>query len=177
MSEAMVYIPFPQELYNDIVRFSEGGVDPVWLARFRVERWVEDNCSPVTGEPEIWGDHLVDVADKYAPGALEAWQELVGDTKPPHSKPLVWKEVTVPSGSDVRMHYSRDYQYAKVADGRIVDGDQRYTPNEWASKVANGTSRNAWDALWFREPKASHWTSASALREQARQRARGADDA
>lgn len=176
MPEKMISIPFPKELYDDIIRFSDGEADPVWLARFRVERWVEDSVSHLMGEPEIWGDRLHEVAEKYAPDAFEQWQEI-DDGKAAHAKPLVWKEIIVPAGSDVRMHYNRDYHYAKVADGKIVDGNQSFTPNEWASKVARGTARNAWDALWFREPHSSRWVSANDLREQARERHRSGADA
>ena len=73
----------------------------------------------------------------------------------------------VPS-TDVRMAYGGTHHYAKVTNGRIVDADGDYSPSEWASKVAGGTSRNAWRDLWFREPTSKHWVPAQLLRDQAR---------
>lgn len=177
MTEDMIMIPFPKALYDDVIRFSDGEADPVWLARSRVQQWVEDSVTPLLGEPEIWGERLHEVAEKYAPHAIEQWEEISGGPKSVQARPLVWKEILVPAGSDVRMYYNREQHYAKVADGKIVDGDQRFTPNEWASKVARGTSRNAWDAVWFREPHSSQWISANTLREQARERHRSGSDA
>jgi hypothetical protein len=43
------------------------------------------------------------------------------------------------------------------------------SPSEWASKVAGGTSRNAWRDLWFKEPLSKTWVPAQLVRDQAQQ--------
>ena len=65
------------------------------------------------------------------------------------------------------MHYGAEDHYAEVKNGRIVDETGRYSPSEWASKIAGGTSRNAWRDLWFKEPLARTWVPAQLLRDQA----------
>lgn len=165
----MIAVPFPRELYDDIVRFSDGKLDPVQLAtgelRNLIEGTIEDHGD------EWWGDRAYEVAEKYAPHVAEKWRnedrEAI-EARNRQRRPLAWKEVTIPHGSEVRMQYGRDHSYARIEDGRIVDGGETYTPSEWASKVANGTSRNAWRDLWFKLPTTSHWTPATVLREQAR---------
>jgi hypothetical protein len=67
------------------------------------------------------------------------------------------------------MAFGHDHHYAKVKGGKIVDDDGSYSPSEWASKVAGGTSRNAWRDLWFKEPLSKNWVPAQLLRDQTRQ--------
>jgi hypothetical protein len=96
--------------------------------------------------------------------------EQVTEKQKADRKPLVWKEVSIPSGSEVRMPYGGQHHYAKIRGGHIVDDDgEKYSPSEWASKVAGGTSRNAWRDLWFREPLSKTWVPAQLLRDQARE--------
>jgi hypothetical protein len=86
------------------------------------------------------------------------------------SRPLVWKEVTILSGSEVRMFYNGTHHYAAIKGGKIVDHDTEYSPSEWASKIAGGTSRNAWRDLWFKEALSKTWVPAQLLRNQAQEK-------
>lgn len=169
MSESVIYIPFPRALYDDIVRFSDGRIRPETLAAHQVESWVSNSVEFDFGED--WGERIEDVAEKYAPHVYEKWQAedaAASSDARADSRPLVWKEVTIPAGSDVRMAYGDGHQYAKVKRGKIVDDGGSYSPSEWASKVAGGTSRNAWRDLWFKEPLSKNWVPAQLLRDQAR---------
>jgi hypothetical protein len=65
------------------------------------------------------------------------------------------------------MAYGDKHRYATVRRGHIVDDGEEYSPSEWASKVAGGTSRNAWRDLWFKEPLSKTWVPAQLLRDQA----------
>lgn len=169
MPESVIYIPFPRALYDDIVRFSDGRIRPESLATDQVEAWIAKSVEFDFGD--VWGERIEDVAEKYAPQTYEKWQAedvaRFGETRS-ESRPLVWKEITIPAGSDVRMAYGADHRYAKVRGGKIVDDDGSYSPSEWASKVARGTSRNAWRDLWFKEPLSKSWVPAQLLRNQAR---------
>jgi hypothetical protein len=168
--ESRIYIPFPRELYDDIVRFSDGNIDPVVLAEDQVRSWVEGSFDYFTGD---WSeDRLEDAAGKYAPHALKRWLETdsaKAKEREAEHRPLVWKEVSISSGSEVRMFYDGEQHYATVKRGHIIDDGKEYSPSEWASKVAGGTSRNAWRDLWFREPLSKTWVPASLLREQAKE--------
>ena len=175
MTDEMVYIPFPRKLYNDIVRFSDGRIDPSGLAGDTVQNWVERNVE--SADYDNWGERLEEVAEKYAPHVLERWERedaALQKNRREENKPLVWKDVSIPSGSEVRMYYDKDHHYAEVKRGKIVDNEREYSPSEWASKVAAGTSRNAWRDLWFREPLSRIWVPAQLLRDQAREAKRTA---
>lgn len=167
MAEKLVYIAFPRELYEDIIRFSDGEISPEILASDLVENWVRNSVewdSP-------WGDRTEAVALKYAEHVYDKWMQQANEGIAARAKdilPLVWKEVTVAAGSEVRMTYGGNQHYAKVRGGKIVDDDGAYSPSEWASKVAGGTSRNAWRDLWFKQPFASSWVPAQMLRDQAK---------
>jgi len=44
--------------------------------------------------------------------------------------PLVWKEVEIPAGSDVRLQCGGGYRTARVTGGKIVDYDGRFIPSK-----------------------------------------------
>ncbi|MCW5696765.1 MAG: hypothetical protein KIS96_08530 [Bauldia sp.] len=170
--DTTLHIPFPRDLYDDIIRFSDGRLDPVRLAEEQVRQFV---ARTVQSSPELWGEaHLRDVAVKYAPDALvqpEAETRGMEESATQgltDAVPLVWKGVTIPAGSEVRMSYGRGDHFGRVVSGRIMDRDGAFSPSEWASKVAGGTSRNAWRDLWFRLPGATNWLPATMLREKAK---------
>lgn len=165
MSET-INIPFPRTLYDNIIRLSDGRVDPVHLAQDQVEQWVARSVEHFN---ECWGDRVGEVAEIYAPDFAQLWQQ---DASAPRSKQekeaLHWKELTIPAGSQVRMYYGGEWYYAEVQNSAIVDEGVAYSPSEWASKVAGGTSRNAWRDLKIKEPLSRVWIPAQKLREAAR---------
>ncbi|WP_433990391.1 hypothetical protein SuNHUV7_20320 (plasmid) [Pseudoseohaeicola sp. NH-UV-7] len=101
---------------------------------------------------------------------LEVGQYKAGQTGPFAEGPdeidgaLIWNEITLPSGTDVRMSYRGKELYAEVSESKIVDQDGQYSPGSWANKVANDTSRNAWRDIWFRKPGEQSWVLADDLR-------------
>jgi len=174
MSE-FVYVPFPRKLYDDLVRFSDGRCKPAEEAAHRLEAWIDLNFS-MLAEDNGWTDdyfvdlfeeRLQDFAKEYHPPALAYW-ETDDIEERAKRQPLVWKEVVIPSGAGVRMAYAGKQHYANVSHGRIRDGNDDFSPSEWASKVAGGTSRNAWRDLWFKLPGEVAWTPAMLLRERMR---------
>lgn len=172
----MLLIPFPRSLYDDIVRFSDGRLDPVLIASNRVESWVENSVDPIVGDPEVWGDRIEEVVARYAPDQAVHWETLRRESGVTPTAPLIWKQIVVPHGSDVRMEYKGALHFAKVANGKIVDDGKGFSPNQWASKVADDTSRDAWRDIWFREPHSSQWVAAYVLRERVRESRRGGGD-
>lgn len=170
MSET-VFIPFSKELYDDLVRFSDGRIDPAWLAESRVRMWIEiglmvddpNNIEDYIYEP--FEERIFDLAEKYAPDSFRRWQEI-GIDQAARSRPLIWKGLVVPAGSEVRMSYKGEQHFAHIEHAAIVDNDGAFSPSEWASKVADGTSRNAWRDLSFKMPDSAHWVQADILREK-----------
>jgi len=163
-----VYIPIPRKLYHDIVRFSDGEIDPARLAADLIDVWLYDS---IMDDDPRWGFRWEEIAEEYAPDVYKAWLKEQAKAAPakPKSRDLVWKEITIPHGSEVRMTYKGRVYHAKVQDGAIVDDEgRRYSPSQWANHVANGTARNAWRDLSFKEPLSKHWIPAEVLRLQAR---------
>ena len=106
----------------------------------------------------FFGKRDVEFAELYFPEVAAEWlkEDVEAHTsRRKEAQPLVWKEITVQHGSAVRMPYGGKHHYAEIKNGRIVDESGSYSPSEWASKVAGGTSRNAWRDLWFKEPMAN----------------------
>jgi hypothetical protein len=171
MPEALIYIPFPRALYDDIVRFSDGSLNPAAMAESQVQSWVENSLE--FGSDDHWvPERLEELAEKYAPHLLKRWQKEDADhlrQRSTENRPLVWKEVTIASGSEVRMSYDGKHHYATVKAGHIVDDGKTYSPSEWASKIAADTSRNAWRDLWFKGPLSKTWVPAQMLRDQAQE--------
>lgn len=170
MTTKEVFIPFDRVLYSDIVYLSGGQIDPGALAETLVRSWIEN-----TIRDGLWPEeHLETVAEKYASDVYAQWMEEDFRTysRKEDAVPLVWKEITLRPGTEVRMAYGGKHHYAKVQGGRIRDEDGAYSPSEWASKVAEGTSRNAWRDLWFRQPPSFTWVPAQLLRQQAEEELR-----
>jgi hypothetical protein len=174
-----VYLPFPKQLYDDLIRFSDGRCDPMYWAVDRLEQWIESNFySECNGNGwrsdsfmDQFSDRIEDFAEEYYPWALAHWEKQgerhIAERRESR-RPLVWKAVTIAAESEVRMSYGGLEHYAKVKDGKIKDGDGEFSPSEWASKVAGETSRNAWRDLWFKAPEETTWVPAMLLREKLR---------
>jgi hypothetical protein len=171
MARNVIYVPIDAELITDIIRFSDGELDPFVLASDQLRNFVERS---VETAPELWSDRLDEVAQKYAPDVWKRWMKEDESLRERRedSRPLVWKEVSIRAGSEVRMAYGNKHHYAIVQRGRIVDNGIEYSPSEWASKIAGDTSRNAWRDLWFKEPTSTTWVPAQLLRDQAQHAAR-----
>lgn len=171
-----IFIPFPKRLYDNLVRLSDGKADVPYLAASFLESDIQIGLGhyDVSHVSEwlwdLFGDRIYELAEEYAPHSLEKWQQAENAEAASYlaaRDPLVWKEITVPPNSEVRMSYGGAYHYAKVRDGKIVDDDGAFSPSQWAQKVAEGTSRNAWRDLWLKEAQNSEWVPAQLLREKA----------
>ena len=77
---------------------------------------------------------------------------------------LVWGELTLPEGTNLKMRYRGEDHFAIVSGGKIVDHGETYSPSEWARKVARDTSRNAWRDIWIKGQDGTGWILADQLR-------------
>lgn len=172
-----VFIPFPRRYYDALVRYSDGKFNPAEIAELAVERWVGFNAmDPSEWFMESLGDRARDLIEEISPGETECWDKLHFNStdRLTQKKDLIWKELTVPHGSAVRMSYRGIDRAARVINGAIDDAGERYSPSEWASLIAEGTQRNAWRDLYFLFPNAKNWSAASALRAEQRARIKAA---
>jgi hypothetical protein len=171
----VIFIPFKKSLYDDLIRYSDGAVDPAELAVMKVESWIYLNFAlGLEGMDDdfdrLFGDRLMDFAAEYSPHFVTEMQKR-GDAQVQaileSRTPLVWKEVTIPAGSQVRMIYAGKQFYGSVKNGHIVDDDGEFSPSSWTYKITH-TARNAWRDLWFKFPGNPDWVQADMLRQRAR---------
>ncbi|MGH8127875.1 MAG: hypothetical protein ACRD4Q_09880 [Candidatus Acidiferrales bacterium] len=79
-----------------------------------------------------------------------------------------WQNLLLRNGTEIRMEYRGKYKFASIKHGRLMYKDEAMTPSEFASIVANNTSRNAWRDLELKFPDASDFQLASVARREAR---------
>ena len=167
MPDSVVFLPFPRGLYNDIIRFSDGHLDPAALAVDQVLGLFERNADDLIFD--WFGNRAVEFISIYFPSLAKDLADRDNDanSRLADIKGLSWKEIFVPSGAEVRMQYDGKSHHGRVSNGKIRDSEGDFSPSEWAKKVANGTSRSAWRDLAFKFPGKSSWVSAQRLREEA----------
>jgi hypothetical protein len=69
--------------------------------------------------------------EKYAPDVWKRWNkedEIQSDERREGNRPLVWKEVSIRAGSEVRMAYGDQHHYATIQRGRILDDEKEHFP-------------------------------------------------
>ena len=77
--------------------------------------------------------------------------------------------VSLPDGTQLRMHYHGRMRYAHMHGGRFyVLGKYAYSPSGAAGIIAGGSSLNGWDYWSVRCPGDADWTLLRTLRYQAR---------
>lgn len=76
-----------------------------------------------------------------------------------------WKNLFLPSGTQIRMQYKGAYFYAKVDGDEIIYDGQPNSPGSLANTIA-GNSRNAWRDLWIKRPEDKEWKLADECRSE-----------
>lgn len=76
-----------------------------------------------------------------------------------------WKPMLLPPGTVVRMKYKGQTHEATVVENDLVFNGERLSPSEFANRVANGTTRNAWNDLLIRRPLDREFQPAKSLRD------------
>lgn len=89
-----------------------------------------------------WADVYYEWVEKKSGNDLNS----CGDPKLGYS----WGSVFLPNGTKIRMDYKGTTHHAEVKFQNIYYKDEVYSPSELASKIAAGTSRNAWRDLMIK---------------------------
>ena len=152
-----VCVPFDANMFAEFILRSGRKVD---VAAF-VENIVQDYLDRTEGDASIWSD---DHAQKFHARLGEDFEETYGDPDGFYQ----WDELFLMNGTQISMKYKGRNYVAEVRDEQIVFEEMAYTPSQLASKIAGGTSRNAWRDLWIKERGSSRWVLADDLRRQAR---------
>ena len=84
------------------------------------------------------------------------------------SKGYQWKDLFLPNGTKLRMTYQGRNHYAEVRNERLKHEGEDLSPSQFACKIADNTSRNAWRDLWVKLPGKADWQLADNLRSELR---------
>jgi hypothetical protein len=84
----------------------------------------------------------------------------------------MWKNLLLPPGTKIRMTYKHVAHHASIEGDDFIYQDKKTSPSEFANKVANGTSRNAWRDLWIKRPDDRDFRLADEIRRSERKDAR-----
>jgi hypothetical protein len=74
-----------------------------------------------------------------------------------------WKNLFLPSGTQIRMQYKGRYFYAVVKGDDLIHDGKSTSPANFANNITQ-TSRNAWRDIWVKRPQDSEWKLANDLR-------------
>lgn len=109
--------------------------DPVEIVSVAIDYWL-DNAS--------WKPELLSASD---------------------TRGYQWKNLFLPSGTQIRMQYKGAYFYAKVDGDEIIYDGKPISPGSLANTIA-GNSRNAWRDLWIKRPDDKEWKLADECRSE-----------
>ena len=148
-----VCVPIDADIYAEFILRSGKKVN---VANF-VENIVQDYLDRTEGDADIWSDEH---AETFHAQLGEDFEKTYGDPEGFYQ----WDNLFLENGTQIRMRYKGKNYIAAVRHEEIVFGEEAYTPSLLASKIASGTSRNAWRDLWIKERGSSQWVLAYDLR-------------
>lgn len=152
-----VYVALPAEMYAEFILRSGKHID----VGARIASIIQDFLDRTYGDPNIWSDeHAEKVGEQD--GTQAELRQMYGDLL----KGYQWQTVFLPNGTKVRMLYQGQYSYAEIQHEKLVHEGSDYSPSEFARKVANDTSRNAWRDLDLQFPGSKEWEQANVVRKQ-----------
>lgn len=107
--------------------------------------------------------------------AIEEWlsasRRTVPQLSPDQLRGYQWKDVFLPSGTDLRMNYAGHTRYARVEGDRLMYQGRQVSPRLFTQLVATGV-RNAWRDLWVRLAGSRQWKRALDIRKEQQNAAR-----
>lgn len=136
--KTQISIPIHTQQFLELANFlrSNGDPrDPVEIVSVAIDYWL-DNAS--------WKPELLSESD---------------------TRGYQWKNLFLPSGTQIRMQYKGAYFYAKVDGDEIIYDGQPISPGSLANTIA-GNSRNAWRDLWIKRPEDKEWKLADECRSE-----------
>lgn len=158
MSAGKIAVLVDATLHNEIVLRTRSAADVSHV----FDNVMRDFLDRTAGDDVIWSkEHAKEWEALNADGARRRY----GDPK----RGYHWETVFLPNGTDIRMPYKGRHDHAEIAHQRLMHDGQEYSPSQFASKVANNTSRNAWRDLEVRLPGTEEWVLADVLRQRARE--------
>ena len=150
-----VFVPLQADLYSELVRRSR---------RSDVSNYIEYSVSNflerTQGDPHVWAEEYVEEAGREE---AVSFRERFGNP----TRGYQWQALFLPNGTRVRMSYRGGVEYAEVRHDRLLFDGESVSPSQFASRVADGTNRNAWRDLHIQFPGEASWKLADGLRRAA----------
>lgn len=144
-----VSVPIPCSLYNEFILRTGSDCNVPAMIVEQTYNFLERTI----GDPDIWSQEH---ADAHGDSEALEWRDTYGPSHKGHQ----WKELLLLNGTKIKMTYKGKDHFAEVRHEMIVSGEGEYTPSEWVSHVAGGTSRNAWRDLHLLFPRDETWIPA-----------------
>jgi len=94
--------------------------------------------------------------------AINEWIARQPDVDQPHCG-YQWKQLFLPSGTQLRLHHRGRNYYAHVEGDQIIFKQRCVSPRGMVLSIA-GEGRNAWRDLWLHLPQEGNWINAARLR-------------
>ena len=152
-----VCVAIDADMYAEFILRSGRSVDVAnWI-----ERIVREYLDQTKNDAVAWSEAYVEKAQERTG---EDFQKTYGDP----SGFYQWGDLFLANGTKIRMKYKGRNHYAAVCNEAIIFEDESYSPSQLASKIADGTTRNAWRDLWIKKPGANEWDLADDLRKRDR---------
>lgn len=149
-----VAVPVPAQIFNEFIhRKRDPKADVIGV----IHDVLQDFLDRTRGDSQIWSDEH---AEEIAELSQDAWIDEFGERDGGYR----WLNVFLPNGTEISMKYKGKNYLAHVKHESIVFGGEKFTPAEFARKVASNTARNAWRDLYVRRPGDKQWTLADSLR-------------
>lgn len=146
-------VPVHSELIAEIILRSEGKADVAVM----IENVLGDFLDRTRGDPDIWSNaHALAVIEEDEDDSLVAYGSA--------TKGYRWSGVFLPNGTKLKSTYKGEDKLAEVRHQQIYYEERPCSPSEFASRVANNTSRNAWRDVWVKRPDDRAWVFANTLR-------------
>lgn len=146
------------ELHNELVlRVGKSG-DVTGYIEHAIETFLERT----EGDADLWSSSYV---DRFIKENSDNFQINYGDPK----KGYYWSLLFLPNGTNLKMEYKGRNYFAVIKNSNIFYEEKYYSPSEWARKIANNTSRNAWRDIYIQLNGEKEWTLADVLRHRARE--------
>jgi hypothetical protein len=146
-------VPVRADLIAEIVLRSKGKADIASM----IEHSVESFLDRTRGDPDIWSDEH---AEAVASENTDDTPIRLGHP----SKGYRWQGVFLPNGTILKINYKGEEKTAEVRHQQIYYEGSPCSPSQFASRVANNTSRNAWRDIWVKRPSDREWIFADTLR-------------
>ena len=131
-----ISIPVPTELFMELINFLRENNDP------------RDPVHVVTNAIGYWMDNASWKPELLAKTDLRGYQ---------------WKNLFMPSGTQIRMQYKGSYFYAKIEGDELIFNGNPISPSTLANTITS-SSRNAWRDLWIKRPTDTEWVLADDCR-------------